>query len=70
MFAAGVCMSEAQNPIPPPYTLYCIGVYGILLHTGKKGGGGRVEPEGRLEGKGSQSWVENTCNMTECLFSL
>ncbi len=38
-----VYLSEAQNPIPPllPYT---------LIHTGK-GGGGRVEPERKVEGQ-------------------
>ncbi len=29
------------------------------------GGGGRVEPESRLEGNSSQSWVRNT-NITDC----
>jgi hypothetical protein len=43
-FAAGVYLSEAQNPIPPlSYTLYmciiqCI-PYSILIHTGKGGWG-------------------------------
>jgi hypothetical protein len=39
-----VYLSEAQNPIPPllPYT---------FIHTGKGGGGGRVEPERRVEGQ-------------------
>jgi hypothetical protein len=44
-FAAGVYLSEAQNPIPPPLT-HGIRVYSILNHIGK---GGRVEPERRLE---------------------
>jgi hypothetical protein len=44
---AGVNLSEAQNPIPPPPILtHCIHVYSILIHIGK---GGRVEPERRLE---------------------
>ena len=38
-FAAGVYLSEAQNPIPspPPYTLYIYvyTLYSILIHTGK-----------------------------------
>ncbi len=49
-FAAGVYLSEAKNPIPPPPLTNCIRVYSILIHTGK-GGGGRVEPERRLEGQ-------------------
>ncbi len=67
-FAAGVYLSEAQNPIPPPpYTLYT--VYSILTQTGK-GEGGRVEPERRLEGQQfTISWVENI-NMTDCVSSL
>jgi hypothetical protein len=49
-FAAGVYLSAAQNPIPtPPYTLYCICVYSILIHTGK--GGGVVDSKRRLEGQ-------------------
>jgi hypothetical protein len=40
-FAAGVYLSEAQNPITP--LTHCISVYSILIHTGK-GGGGRVDP--------------------------
>jgi hypothetical protein len=46
-FAAGVYLSEAQNPIPPPHT-HCVRVYSILIHTGK-GRGGRVELERRGE---------------------
>jgi hypothetical protein len=42
---AGVYLSEAQNPAPPPLT-HCICVYSILIHTGKEG---RVEPERRGE---------------------
>ncbi len=29
-------MSEAQNPIPPPPTLYVSTVYTILIHTGNR----------------------------------
>jgi hypothetical protein len=47
-FAAGVHLSEARNPIPPPLT-HCIRVNSILIHTGK--GGGRVEPDRKLEGQ-------------------
>jgi len=43
-FAAGVYLSEAQNPIPP--LTYCIRVYSILIHTGK---GGRGEERGTRE---------------------
>ncbi len=61
-FASGVCLSEAQNPIPPPppHTVYCTcTVYG--------GEGGEIEPGRRLEGH--QSLVENN-NMTDCISSL
>jgi hypothetical protein len=45
-FAAGVYLSEAQNPIPPPlHTVYVYQVY-VLIHTGN-GRRGRVEPERR-----------------------
>ncbi len=47
-FAVGVYLSETQNPIPPPPR---IRLYSILIHTGKGVGGGRVEPERRLEGQ-------------------
>ncbi len=46
-FAAGVYLSEAQNPIRPP--LHTVYVYTVLIHTGRKGG--RVQPERRLEGQ-------------------
>jgi hypothetical protein len=46
-FAAGVYLSEAQNPIPPPYT-HCIPDT-ILIHTVKEGR--RVETERRAEGQ-------------------
>jgi hypothetical protein len=66
-FAAGVYLSETQNPIPPSHT-HCIRIYSILIHTGKSGGG-RVELERRGEGQQGReqitSWVANT-NMTEC----
>jgi hypothetical protein len=46
-FAAGVYLSEAQNPILPssPYTLY------RCLFTQRREKEGKVEPERRLEGK-------------------
>jgi hypothetical protein len=47
-FAAGVYPSEAQNIIPPPYTLYTCIKY---TYSHREGGGGKVEPERRLEGK-------------------
>ncbi len=50
-FPAGVYLSEAQNPIPPPlHTVYVYTVYLLLFNTWKRGGG-RVEPERRLEGQ-------------------
>ncbi len=49
--AAGVYLSEGQNPIPPPplITVYVYALCSILIHTEK--GGGRVEPEIMLEGQ-------------------
>ncbi len=34
-FAAGVYLSEAQNPIPPLHTVYVYTVYLFTVHTGK-----------------------------------
>jgi hypothetical protein len=49
-FAAGVYLSQAQNPIPP--LTHYIRVYSILIQTGKGGrGGGEVGEERRLEGQ-------------------
>jgi len=37
--AAGVYLSEAQNPIPPPLSLtHCIRLFSMLGHTGTEGG--------------------------------
>jgi hypothetical protein len=51
-FTAGICLSEAQNPILSPTRSHCILVYlySVLIHTGK-GGGRRAEPERRGEGQ-------------------
>ncbi len=43
-FAAGVYLSEAQNPIPPPLT-HCILVCSILVQI-EKGGGELNQREG------------------------
>jgi hypothetical protein len=64
-------MSEAQNPIPPPYTLYtCIIKYAYSNREGGREGG--MESCTREKGGGgntgdyrSLNWVKNT-NMTEC----
>ncbi len=52
-FAAGVCLSEAQNPTPP--SLHTVYVYTVFLFTLGRGEGGRVEPERRLEGHSSKA---------------
>jgi hypothetical protein len=51
--AAGVYLSEAQNPIspPPPYTLHSVYVYIVYLLTQGRGRGRESEPEGRLKGQ-------------------
>jgi hypothetical protein len=46
-----VYLSEAQNAIPPLYTLYNVYVHKVYLFTQGRGDGGRVEPERRLEGQ-------------------
>jgi hypothetical protein len=46
-FAAGVYLSEAQDPKPPHLT-HCIRVNSILIHRGE---GGIDEPEKRGEGQ-------------------
>ncbi len=62
-------MVSKQNPISPPlYTIY-VHTYSVLIHTGKGGGGGKLnQREGERGNRGqyrTQRWVENT-NMTEC----
>jgi hypothetical protein len=47
-FAADFYLSESQNPIPSPITHW---LYILHFDTGKRGGGGRVEPERRLGGQ-------------------
>jgi hypothetical protein len=60
IYAAGVYLFEAQNPINSPLT-QCIRVDSIfIIHIGR-GERERVELE--------RSWVENT-NMTDCISSL
>jgi hypothetical protein len=56
-FAAGVYLTEAQNPISP--TVY---VYTVYLFTQGSRERGRVEPERRGEVNSSQSCVENSSN--------
>jgi hypothetical protein len=70
-FAAGIYLSEAQNPITPPpplHTTHCIRVSSKLIHTGR-GGGERLNQREGAKGNSSQSWVENTY-MTDCISSL
>ncbi len=70
-FAAGVYMSEAQHPIPPPLTHFVsVYVYSIqyYIHTGK-GEGGRIEPERRLKGQQFTKLGRNP-NMTDWISSL
>jgi hypothetical protein len=55
-FAAGVYLSEAQNPIPPPFT-HCMRVYSILIHRGKGGGGGELNQRECKRGNSSLSCV-------------
>ncbi len=50
-FAAGVYLSEAQNPIPASPFTHCICIY-FFTRGGE--GGGRIEPERRLEGQQSK----------------
>jgi hypothetical protein len=60
-FAAGVYLSEAQNPIPAPHT-HCIRVYSIQ--------GGRLNQGEGKTGNISQRWVENTNTTDSPVFKL
>jgi hypothetical protein len=67
--AAGVYLSEAPDPLPPPcYTLYEYMYLCTYWHS-EGGGGGLDEPVRRLEGRWFTRGVENT-NMTDCISSL
>jgi hypothetical protein len=68
-FAAGVYLSEAQNPMPSPhnYTLYTCMIYHTYSHEG--GGGRELNQREGESGNSSQSWVENT-NITDCIFRI
>jgi hypothetical protein len=46
-FAAGVYLSEAQNPMPPLHTAYCT----CIQYTYSHREGGRYAPERRFEGQ-------------------
>jgi hypothetical protein len=52
-FAAGVFLSEDQNPIPHlPHLLHTVYVYTVYLFAqGRVGGGGGDEPERMLKGQ-------------------
>jgi hypothetical protein len=65
-FAAGVYLSEAQNPIPPP--LHTVYVYTVYLFTQERGGG-RIEPERRSDGQQFTKLYRHT-NLTDCISSL
>ncbi len=67
-FPAGVYLSEAHNPIPPPP------LHTVCIHTGMGvGGGGELNQRKGGDGQEGeyrlQSWLENT-NMTDCISSL
>jgi hypothetical protein len=47
-FAAGVYLSEAHNPVPPP-PLHTVFVYTVYLFLQGREKGGRVEPETRSQ---------------------
>jgi hypothetical protein len=64
-FAEGVYLSETQNPIPPPYTLYTC-IPNTCSH--REGGGELNQREGEM-GNCTQSWVEKP-SMTDCISSL
>jgi hypothetical protein len=65
-FAAGVYLSEAQNPIPyPPYTLYLY-VYTLQYTYSNRR---RVETKRRIERQQFTKLGRNT-NMTDCISSL
>ena len=49
-FAAGIYLSEAQNPIYPPPLSHGIRVYSILIHT-RNGGGEESWTRENLEGQ-------------------
>jgi hypothetical protein len=63
-----ICLSPlpSMTPYPPLHTV--LRVYCKLIPTGKAGGG-RDEPERRLEEQQFTPWVENT-NMADCISSL
>jgi hypothetical protein len=56
-----------QNVTDPQHCLSTCIQYTYSHREGAEGG--RVEPERRLRGNSSQSWIENT-NMTDCTSSL
>jgi hypothetical protein len=51
-FAAGVYLSESQDPIPPPLT-HCIRVYRILIHRWMGGGRGESLTKEKVIGAAS-----------------
>ncbi len=67
-FAAGVYLSETQNPIPSPlHTAQYTCVQHIYSH--REGGRGDLNQREGERGNSSQSRVENT-NMTACISGL
>jgi hypothetical protein len=64
-------LTAAQNPPPPPYTMYSVYVYTLYIIQARGRGAGELSQREGESGNGntgeyrSQSWIKNTI-MTEC----